>query len=136
MIAPLLASAAEAAGGVDVRRVLLEILVILIAAKAAAELAERINVPAVLGEIVAGVLIGPSVLGLVEATGPGSGALRVLAEIGVILLLLEVGMEMDVRELGAVGKASIGVGVAGVVVPFALGAGAALALGEPGKTAV
>ncbi|CAA9277941.1 MAG: hypothetical protein AVDCRST_MAG76-3820 [uncultured Acidimicrobiales bacterium] len=136
MIAPLLASAAEAAGGVDVRRVLLEILVILIAAKAAAELAERIKVPAVLGEIVAGVLIGPSVLGLVEATGPGSGALRVLAEMGVILLLLEVGMEMDLGELGAVGKASMLVAVAGIVVPFGLGAGAAVALGEPGKTAI
>ena len=136
MIAPLLASAAEAAGGVDVRRVLLEILVILIAAKAAAELAERIKVPPVLGEIVAGVLIGPSVLGLVEATGPGSGALRVLAEIGVILLLLEVGMEMDLGELRAVGRASSLVAVAGVVVPFVLGAGAAVALGEPGKTAI
>jgi len=136
VIAPLLASAAEAAGGVDVRRVLLEILVILIAAKAAAELAERIKVPPVLGEIVAGVLIGPSVLGLVEATGPGSGALRVLAEIGVILLLLEVGMEMDLGELRAVGRASSLVAVAGVVVPFVLGAGAAVALGEPGKTAI
>jgi len=136
MIAPLLAAAAESAGGVDVRRVLLEILVILIAAKAAAELAERIKVPAVLGEIVAGVLVGPSALGLVQATGPGSGALRVLAEIGVILLLLEVGMGMDLGELGAVGRASLLVAVAGVVVPFALGAGAVVALGEPGKTAI
>jgi len=136
VIVPLLASAADAAGGVDVRRVLLEILVILIAAKAAAEVAERIKVPPVLGEIVAGVLIGPSVLGLVEATGPGSGALRVLAEIGVILLLLEVGMEMDLRELGAVGKASILVACTGVVVPFVLGAGAAKAFGEPTKTAI
>ena len=136
MIAPLLASAAESAGGVDVRRVLLEILIILIAAKAAAELAERIKVPAVLGEIVAGVLIGPSALGLIEATGPGSGALRVLAEIGVILLLLEVGMEMDLRELGAVGRASLLVAVAGIALPFALGAGAVVALGEPGQTAI
>ncbi|HEV8114949.1 MAG TPA: cation:proton antiporter, partial [Acidimicrobiales bacterium] len=136
MFAPVLASAAEAAGGVDVRRVLLEILVILIAAKVAAELAERVKVPAVLGEIVAGVLIGPSVLGLVEATGPGSGALRVLAEIGVILLLLEVGMAMDLGELGAVGRASLLVAVAGIVFPFALGAGAAVALGEPGRTAI
>ncbi|MEO5679562.1 MAG: cation:proton antiporter, partial [Acidimicrobiales bacterium] len=136
MLTPLLAAAEAATGGVDVRRVLLEILVILIAAKAAAELAERLKVPAVLGEIVAGVLIGPSVLGLVESSGPASGALRVLAEIGVILLLLEVGMEMDVGELSAVGRASLLVGTAGVVVPFALGAGVATALGEPGKTAI
>ena len=136
MFAPLLAAVAESAGGVDVRRVLLQILVILIAAKAAAELAERIKVPAVLGEIVAGVLIGPSALGLVAATGPGSGALRVLAEIGVILLLLEVGMEMNLGELGAVGRASLLVALAGIAVPFAVGAGAVVALGEPGRTAI
>lgn len=136
MIAPVLAAVGESDGGVDVRRVLLEILVILIAAKAAAELAERINVPAVLGEIVAGILIGPSVLRLVEASGPASGVLRVLAEIGVILLLLEVGMEMDLGELGAVGKASLLVAFAGVAVPLAMGAGAVVALGEPGETAI
>lgn len=136
MLASILAAAAESAGGVDVRRVLLEILVILIAAKAAAELAERIKVPAVLGEIVAGVLIGPSALGLIAATGADSGVLRVLAEIGVILLLLEVGMEMDLGELGSVGKASLLVALAGVALPFALGAGAVAALGEPGKTAI
>ena len=49
----------------DVDRVLLDILIVLVAAKVAAEVAERIGIPAVVGEIVAGILIGPSVLGLV-----------------------------------------------------------------------
>ena len=67
----------------------------------AAEVSERIGIPAVVGEIVAGIIVGPSVLGLV---GQGDEVLRTLGEIGVILLLLEVGMEMDLRELGKVGR--------------------------------
>src|SRR4051812_5396220 len=77
--------------------------------------------------------IGPSALGLVHDTG---GVLSVLGELGVILLLLEVGMEMDLVELGKVGRASVGVAVVGVVVPFLLGGLATAALGEPAKTAV
>jgi len=55
---------------------------------------------------------------------------------GVILLLLEVGMAMDIGQLGAVGKASLLVALGGIVAPFALGAGAAIALGQPGRTAI
>ena len=79
----------------DVTQVLVHVAIVLVAAKAAAELSERVGVPAVVGEILAGVLIGPSVLGLV---GPDE-VLRFLGELGVILLLLDVGMEMDLREL-------------------------------------
>src|SRR5438046_7328971 len=116
----------------NVTKVLLDILVVLVAAKGAAELAERIKLPAVVGEIVAGVVVGPSALGLVK----GDDVLRVLGELGVILLLLEVGMEMDLAELGAVGRASLLVAVAGVVAPFALGYVAASAMGEGGNTAL
>ena len=69
----------------NVSTVLFDILVVLVAAKLAAELSERIGVPAVVGEIVAGMLIGPSVLGIV---GGSDDVLRTLGEIGVILLLL------------------------------------------------
>lgn len=98
----------------DVTAVLLDILIVLVAAKVATEVAERINVPAVVGEIVAGVIIGPSVLSLVGS----EQTLRVLGELGVILLLLGVGMEMDLGELGAVGRAAMSVAVVGVVVPM------------------
>ena len=110
----------------DVARVLLDILVVLVAAKIAAEGAERLGVPAVVGEIIAGVLIGPSVLGLV---GGDDEVLRVLGELGVILLLLDVGLEMDIGELTAVGRAALSVAVVGVVVPLAAGMGTAMALG-------
>src|SRR5207248_9627905 len=103
----------------SVTKVLLDILVVLLAAKAAAEVAERLQVPAVVGEILAGIAIGPSALGLVH----GDEVLRVLGELGVILLLLEVGLEMDIAELGAVGRASLTVATVGVIGPFATGYG-------------
>jgi len=113
--------------------VLLDILIVLVAAKLAAELAERIKVPAVVAEIVAGVIVGPSVLGLV---GQGNDTLAVLAEIGVILLLLEVGLEMNVREMASVGRGAVSVGVIGIVIPMAAGYGVAIAFGESGNTAL
>jgi Kef-type K+ transport system membrane component KefB/predicted amino acid-binding ACT domain protein len=113
-------------------RVLLDILVLLVAAKVAAELAERVRLPAVLGEIIAGVIIGPSALGLVKP----SEVLAVLGELGVILLLVQVGMETDLRELGRVGKSSLSVAVVGVVIPFFGGWAGATALGHSGTAAV
>ncbi|HKE72179.1 MAG TPA: cation:proton antiporter [Acidimicrobiales bacterium] len=117
----------------DIATVLTDILVVLVAAKVAAEAAERLGVPAVVGEIVAGILVGPSVLGLV---GDGDDVLRTLGEIGVILLLLEVGMEMDLAELGRVGRASLLVAAVGVACPMALGIGAMHLVGAGGDTAL
>jgi Kef-type K+ transport system membrane component KefB len=117
---------------VDVNAVLLDILVVLVAAKIAAEIADRINVPAVVAEIFAGVLIGPSVFGFVEP----NEVISTLAELGVILLLLEVGLEMDLRELRSVGRASILVAIVGVVIPMVAGAFGGLALGFSGQEAV
>ncbi len=102
----------------DFAQFLTDILIVLVAAKAAAEISERIGIPAVVGEIVAGVIVGPSVLGLVSH---GDEVLVTLGEVGVILLLLEVGMEMDLAELGKVGRASLQVAVIGVVTPMVLG---------------
>jgi Kef-type K+ transport system membrane component KefB/predicted amino acid-binding ACT domain protein len=121
---------ATAGGGVGAA--LLDLLVLLAVAKLAAEVAERVRVPPVLGEIVAGMAIGPSALGLVD----GSDVLRVLAELGVILLLLQVGLEMDLAELGAVGPASLAVAVVGVALPFVGGLGVAGWSGEPPATAI
>lgn len=110
-----------AADGVDIARFFLALAVILIAAKLLGELAERIGQPAVLGELVAGVLLGSSALGVVPATGVPAELLHVLAELGVLLLLFEIGLETDLREMFRVGSASLAVALVGVVVPFALG---------------
>src|SRR3954464_8949889 len=93
----------------------------LIAAKLLGELAERIGQPAVLGELAAGVLLGGSVLGVVPGQGPTAEIVHVLAELGVVLLLFEIGLETDLREMFRVGTASLSVAVVGVALPLALG---------------
>src|SRR3954451_15237606 len=117
----------------DITHVLRDILVVLVAAKVAAELAERVGIPAVVGEIVAGILIGPSLL---NAVGGYDEELRTLGEIGVILLLLDVGLEMDLAELGKVGRASLSVATVRVIVPMVLGIGAMELIGQDFKTSL
>jgi Kef-type K+ transport system membrane component KefB len=98
---------------------LVELLVILIAAKVGAEVMARLHQPAVIGELLIGAVIGASVLGWV---GQGDGGLlSTLAEIGVILLLFEVGLETDLRSFARLGASALTVALVGVVTPFALG---------------
>lgn len=125
-----------ATAGVDLGRVLLDLLIVVVAARAAAELAERIGIPGVLGEIGAGLLIGPSALNLVTPHGDRGTAIAVLAELGVLLLLLAVGLETDVGELARVGGPALAVGVAGVAIPFVTGAAVAHAVWGDMPTAV
>src|SRR4051812_2034133 len=106
---------------VSIASLFLVLAAMLIAAKLLGELAERIGQPAVLGELVAGVLLGGSVLGLVPAEGPAAELIRVLAELGVVLLLFEIGLETDLREMFRVGTASLAVATVGVVLPFLFG---------------
>jgi Kef-type K+ transport system membrane component KefB len=122
--------------GVDLARLILDLVIVLGAAVLIGELAERIGVPAVLGEIIGGIIIGPSVLGWVELTGDRGTSIGILAEIGVLLLLFLVGMEMDLVDLRRVGAVATSVAIIGVVVPFATGFGVALAFGQEMKTAV
>lgn len=115
-----------AAGGVDISQVLLDLAIILIVAKFAAEISDRLAIPAVIGEILAGILIGNSVLGLVST----NEILYVMSELGVIILLLQVGLETDVIELKNVGRASLIVGIIGVVAPMILGVGTGVLFGN------
>lgn len=119
-------TAASVDNALDLGALLADLAVILVLAKAASEIFEKLRLPGVLGEILVGIAIGPSALGIVEP----SAALRTLAEVGVVVLLAQVGLEMDVRELGRVGRASLLVGVVGVVLPLGSGLVAGRALGE------
>ncbi|MET0232227.1 MAG: cation:proton antiporter, partial [Rhodanobacteraceae bacterium] len=102
--------------------ILLSLFVIFVAAQIGAEIAQRIRLPGVVGEIVAGCVIGPSALGWIGADTIASGTpLDVLAEIGVVLLLFSVGLETRLDDLKKVGRTAFLVGVLGVVIPFALG---------------
>ena len=73
---------------------------------------------------------------MLNAIGQGDEVLRTLGEIGVILLLLDVGLEMDLRELGKVGRTSLQVATVGVVAPMVLGLGAMSVMGEDFNTAL
>ena len=95
-------------------KVLLTLFIMLLSAKLMAELFERLRQPAVAGEILAGVLIGPSLLNLAAPTEITS----ILAEIGVIFLLFNVGLETKPAAIFKVGKQAALVAVLGVVVPF------------------
>jgi len=99
-------------------QILLSLFVVFVAAQIGAVLAQRLKLPAVVGEIAAGCVVGTSVLGWLKINEP----LEVLAEIGAVLLLFSVGLETRVGDLKRVGKAATLVGVLGVVVPFILGA--------------
>jgi Kef-type K+ transport system membrane component KefB len=106
---------------VSIPSLFLVLATMLVAAKLLGELAERFGQPAVLGELVAGVLLGGSVLGVVPLDGPAADVVHVLAELGVVLLLFEIGLETDLREMFRVGTASLAVATVGVVLPFVFG---------------
>ena len=96
---------------------LLQLLGILIAARFFAELAVYVKFPSVIGELLAGVILGPSLLGWIEPVQ----TFRLLAEIGIILLLFEVGLETDVMQLVRAGAKSIVVALSGFILPFVFG---------------
>jgi Kef-type K+ transport system membrane component KefB len=108
----------------DTHNFLLDLMLILLAARVMAEVATRLKSPSVIGELLAGVVLGPSLLGWMTP----DETLRLLAEIGIILLLFEVGLETDVRSLARTGGQSILVAVAGFILPFLFGFGIARGL--------
>ena len=105
------------AASVEHASVLLSLFLIIAAAKVMAEIFERLRQPAVVGEILAGVLIGPSILGWVQP----SDLIAVLAELGVIFLLFTVGLETKPQDIFRVGKKATLVAVLGVIFPFIAG---------------
>ena len=95
---------------------LLNLLLVLVVAWLAGLLTARLGYPAVLGEILAGILLGPPLLGLLE----GDAALAVLAEVGILLMMLYIGMEIDPRELGKASRAGLLAALGGFITPFVL----------------
>jgi Kef-type K+ transport system membrane component KefB len=118
-----------AAGQVET---LFNLFAIFAAAKIAAEACERLRQPVVVGEILAGVVIGPGGLGVVHP----SEVTQALAEIGVILLLFIVGLEISPRRLLEVGRTAALVAVGGVALPFVAGYGLLRVFGEASPQAL
>lgn len=98
-------------------QLLLELFAIFVSAKAVGELFERISLPSVLGEILAGAILGPYALGWI----PTSDIIHSVAELGAIFVLFSAGLETSPGELIRLGGKSVRVAAAGVIVPFVLG---------------
>jgi len=102
----------------DFAHVLAALVAVLVSAKLLGALANRFGMPAVLGELTAGVLLGASLLGILDPHDP---VMHALSELGVLILLFEIGLHTDLRSLMKVGGAASTVGLVGVALPFVLG---------------
>jgi Kef-type K+ transport system membrane component KefB len=102
-------------------------LVVFASAKLLSEVFERLGQPGIVGEILAGVLIGPYVLGWLAP----NEVLRILSDLGVMFLLFRVGLEVKASELMKLGGTAVVVAVAGVLLPFFMGWGLCTLWGEP-----
>jgi Kef-type K+ transport system membrane component KefB/mannitol/fructose-specific phosphotransferase system IIA component (Ntr-type) len=123
----------------EITAFLLALGVLLGSARVLGELCRRIGQPAVLGEILAGILLGPTVLGriapeaaaaLFPSQGGGAVALNGFTNLAVVLFLLVAGLEVHLSSIMRQGRAALSVSVAGMILPFAIGLGAAWALPE------
>jgi Kef-type K+ transport system membrane component KefB len=102
----------------EIHNFFLILFLILVTARILGELFARVGIPSVLGEMSAGILLGVSGLGIIEV----NDVLKVLAEIGVLLLLFEIGLDTDIHRLRAAGTKSIIVALFGAVFPFVVSA--------------
>ena len=118
----------------EVMIMFLALAILLGTAKMAGELMRKLNQPSVLGEIMAGILLGPTVFGrirpdLYAVVFPSTGNLPIVLEtittLGVVLFLLTAGLEIDLRSIFRQGRSAILVSSFGVIIPFAFGFGAA-----------
>jgi Kef-type K+ transport system membrane component KefB len=115
---------------VEIVSSLVDLLIILVAAKVGAELMALIRQPPVIGELIMGMIVGASVLGWIDVSE--GGLISILAELGVIVLLFQVGLEIQMKDMLRLGSVSMFVAAIGVVTPFAFGYYAAQALGLGG----
>jgi Kef-type K+ transport system membrane component KefB len=117
----------------DFPHLLFVLVAIIIATKLLGEAAQRVGQPAVLGELLAGVILGVSALGILDPSDP---VISALSEIGVIVLLFEIGLHTDLDSLLEVGSSALVVGLVGVLIPFVLGYWVSTLLGLPAVSAV
>lgn len=123
---PSFFSLAAVDGASGFSTLLLVLVSIIAATKLFGEIAQRVGQPAVLGELIAGVLLGGSVLGILD---PADAIVHALSELGVLILLFQIGLHTDLRALAKVGATALLAGSVGVVLPFVGGFGIARLMG-------
>jgi Kef-type K+ transport system membrane component KefB len=118
----------------------LAIAVLILAAKIGGYISFRLGQPSVLGELIVGILVGPSLFDIIHVSYFAeieiSEIINVLAEIGVMLLMFIAGLELNIPDLIKSGKVSALAGVLGVVFPVLMGAGLGVAFGMPAEQAI
>jgi Kef-type K+ transport system membrane component KefB len=112
--------------------ILTQLFVLLVAAKIGDEIFKRLDQPSLIGEILGGVIVGPAVLNIYQVNAETS----LFAEIGVVLLLFQVGLDTRLHDLLSVGRSALLVATLGVVFPLAAGFGLAELMGAPLPVAV
>lgn len=100
----------------ELAELLVKLMIIIVAAKVCGTIASRLGQPSVLGEIIAGILIGPAVFGLVHTDG--HDIIHLFSELGVIFLMFFAGVETNLKDLTSSMKSALTVAVFGVVLPF------------------
>lgn len=128
-----------AESGLEVGRILLDFVIVILAAKIGGEIFERLKQPAVIGELLAGLVVGPTLFGVIPnvhdpfvADAAREGVILFVAELGAILLLFEVGLESNLSDLVKVGRSASAVALIGIVASVALGFAASFALARVG----
>ena len=112
---------------------LLVLAAVLLTTRALSAVAEKVRQPAILGELVGGILLGGSALGILDPNDP---AIHMLSQLGLLILLFEIGLATDLRALTRVGGTAAVVAVVGVVLPFVFGYAALAAMGIDGTAAI
>ncbi len=133
MTLPGLFASVPGPGGYDFVALLIALVGVLFTAKVLGDLFQRMGQSAVLGELLGGVLLGPSLIGILNPADP---VVFSLAELGLLILLFEIGLHTDLRSIVRVGAPATAVGLAGVIFPFAGGYLAMAAMGITGLTAI
>lgn len=127
---PAVAGAAEKSGMSSEGIFVAELILLLIVGRGIGELLERLGQPAVMGQLIGGILLGPSLLGwlwpeaerlIFSSDAAQKSMINAVAQLGILMLLLLTGMETDLRLVRRVGRACFSISAAGVAVPFVLG---------------
>ncbi|MDX8465986.1 cation:proton antiporter [Mesorhizobium sp. VK23B] len=130
LLMPAVAWAAEKSGMSSEGIFVLEVILLLLVGRGIGELLERLGQPAVMGQLIGGILLGPSLLGwlwpaaerlVFAGDAAQKSMINAIAQFGVLMLLLLTGMETDLKLVRRVGRACFSISAAGVAVPFALG---------------
>lgn len=114
-------------GTVAAEELFVSVIIILVAARVLGEVFQRMKQPPLVGELLAGILIGPSVLGIIHSNSD----LGVLSDLAVFFLMLLAGLEMNPRDIRRVGRYAIIISIIAFVVPFAAGTAASQLFGLP-----